>query len=227
MDTPGSRLSGGRRALLLLLLLGLAMPAPAAAQATGAAQAARAVSYQEAVRLAVLGFNQRSREPRLYRLVRLDPPPPPDDLSPEARRPVSLTLQETVCPRATRRPPEECDFREEGLLKECAGSVILDPDYGYFDVTCEEIKSVQLDGLVQKGREKLGRLRELFRKGGEKLGRLLQKGGRKLGEIGQRVRDFFSNLRPREEGPQPRGDAPPPEGGPQPPEEDSQPEEES
>ncbi|XP_036288304.1 cathelicidin antimicrobial peptide [Pipistrellus kuhlii] len=221
METQGSCLCGGRRALLLLLLLGLAMPPPAA-------QAAQALSYQQAVRLAVLGFNQRSREPSLYRLVRLDPPPPPGDLSPEARRPVSFTLQETVCPRTTRRPPEECDFREEGLLKECSGSVILDPDNGYFDVTCEEIKKVNLDNLIQKGREKLGRLRELFRKGGQKVGKLLQKGGQKLGEIGQRIRDFFSNLRPREEGPQPRGEGPqPPEGGPQLPEEDTQPQEES
>lgn len=54
-----------RRWSLLLLLLGLAMP-PATAQA---------LSYREAVLRAVDGYNQRSSEANLYRLLELDQEP--------------------------------------------------------------------------------------------------------------------------------------------------------
>lgn len=54
-----------RRWSLLLLLLGLAMP-PATAQA---------LSYREAVLLAVDGYNQRSSDANLYRLLELDQEP--------------------------------------------------------------------------------------------------------------------------------------------------------
>lgn len=53
-----------KRWSLLLLLLGLARPPATSAQA---------YSYQEAVLRAVDGFNQRSKEANLYRLLELDP----------------------------------------------------------------------------------------------------------------------------------------------------------
>ncbi|XP_070247005.1 antibacterial peptide PMAP-23-like [Myotis yumanensis] len=158
METQRSRLCWGRWPLLLLLL-GLAMPWPPAA--------ARALSYQEAVRLAVQGFNQRSREASLYRLLQQDPQPQ-GDLNPDTPKPVSFTLKETVCPRTTRQPPEQCDFKENGLVKECVGTVTLDQDTGYYDVVCEEIKNVlnpwiragiiawQLRHPIGRGLEKAG-----------------------------------------------------------------------
>ncbi|XP_008154130.1 cathelicidin antimicrobial peptide [Eptesicus fuscus] len=173
METQRNSLSWGRWSLLLLLL-GLAMPMPPTA--------AQAMSYQEAVRLAVQGFNQRSLEASLYRLLQLEPQPQGDP-NPFTPKPVSFTLKETVCPRTTRRPPEECDFKENGLVKECAGAVTLDPDDGFFDVTCDEIRNVKFNA------RKLG---ELIRRGGEGFGRKVEK-------IGRRIKEFFTNLAPREE----------------------------
>ncbi|XP_059520840.1 antibacterial peptide PMAP-23-like isoform X2 [Myotis daubentonii] len=141
MATQRNSLCWGRWPLLLLLL-GLAMPLPPAA--------ARVLSYQEAVRLAVQGFNQRSREASLYRLLQLDPQPQ-GDLNPDTPTPISFTLKETVCPRTTRQPPEECDFKKNGLVKVCAGTVTLDQDTGYFDFICEEIKDVAIWPWVQGG----------------------------------------------------------------------------
>ena len=31
------------------------------------------------------------------------------------RKPVSFTVKETVCPRTTQQPAEQCDFKEEGV----------------------------------------------------------------------------------------------------------------
>ncbi|KAI5937166.1 cathelicidin antimicrobial peptide isoform X1 [Manis javanica] len=157
---------------LLFLLLGLVVPLATA----------QAFSYREAVLRTVEGFNQQSSEPNLYRLLQLDPLPK-DDEDQGAVKPVSFTLKETVCPRTSQQPPEQCDFKENGLVKQCLGTIILDPDEGYFDISCDE---------------------PLRTKRFRKLGNLLQKGGQKIGQkierIGQKIKDFFSNLVPRQEG---------------------------
>nr|KAF6310191.1 hypothetical protein mMyoMyo1_002038 [Myotis myotis] len=174
MATQRNSLCWGRWPLLLLLL-GLAMPLPPAA--------ARALSYQEAVRLAVQGFNQRSREASLYRLLQQDPQPQ-GDLNPDTPKPVSFTLKETVCPRTTRQPPEQCDFKENGLVKVCTGTVTLDQDTGYYDVDCEQIKGVGLNPLIIGGTLP-GRRRGW-------IGRGIQKAGRGIKRI-------FSKRSPEEE----------------------------
>ncbi|XP_036734285.2 cathelicidin antimicrobial peptide isoform X2 [Manis pentadactyla] len=110
---------------LLFLLLGLAVP-PATAQA---------FSYREAVLRTVEGFNQRSSEPNLYRLLQLDPLPE-DDEDQGAVKPVSFTLKETVCPRTSQQPPEQCDFKENGPLR--------------------TKRFRKLGNLLQKGGEKIG-----------------------------------------------------------------------
>ena len=159
----------------MLLLLGLAMP-PATAQT---------LTYREAVLRAVDGFNQRSSEARLYRLLELDQQTDPDgDENPNIPKLVSFTVKETVCPRKpgrTRRLTEQCDFKENGLVKQCVGRVTLDQVDGYFDISCEKLQNVKLGD----------RLRELIRKGGHKIGQGLE-------NIGKRIKDFFSNLEPGE-----------------------------
>uniref|UniRef100_G1Q810 Uncharacterized protein n=1 Tax=Myotis lucifugus TaxID=59463 RepID=G1Q810_MYOLU len=72
------------------------------------------------------------------------------DLNPDTPKPVSFTVKETVCPRTTRQPPEQCDFKENGLVKECAGTVTLDQDTGYYDVVCEELSGVPAQEPVRK-----------------------------------------------------------------------------
>ncbi|XP_045713208.1 cathelicidin-5-like [Phyllostomus hastatus] len=130
METQRDNLPWGRWSLLLLLL-GLAVP-PATAQD---------LSYNQAVLAAVDGYNQRSSEANLYRLLELDPQRPDADLwddNPSTPKPVSFTLKETVCPRTTQLPPEQCEFKENGLVKQCVGTVTLGQAGGYFDINCAE-----------------------------------------------------------------------------------------
>ncbi|XP_059967596.1 antibacterial peptide PMAP-37-like [Mesoplodon densirostris] len=112
---------------LWLLLLGLVVPSASA----------RALSYKEVVIRALDQLNQRSSEANLYRLLVLDPPPRPDG-DPGTLKPVSFTVKETVCPRTTQQPPEQCDFKENQLVKECAGTVTLDQSKDQFDINCNE-----------------------------------------------------------------------------------------
>ncbi|KAM6169259.1 cathelicidin antimicrobial peptide-like [Rhynchocyon petersi] len=156
---------------LLLLLLGLVVP-PATS---------RAFSYQAAVLGAVDGLNQRSSDAHLYRLLELDQLPEGDD-DPDTPKPVSFTVKETVCPRTTRRRPEKCAFKENGLVKQCVGTVTLDLATGFFDITCNE----------RQRTSSLDKLGGFFRRSGEKI-------GRKIERFGQRIKEFFQNLAPRTE----------------------------
>ncbi|XP_055269304.1 cathelicidin-4-like [Moschus berezovskii] len=103
METQRASLSLGQWSLWLLLL-GLVLPSASA----------QAPSYREAVLRAVDQLNEKSSEANLYRLLELDPPPK-DVEDQGARTPASFTVKETVCPKTSQQPPEQCDFKENGL----------------------------------------------------------------------------------------------------------------
>ncbi|XP_045019796.1 cathelicidin-1-like [Bubalus bubalis] len=132
METQRASLSLGRWSLWLLLL-GLVLPSASAQD----------LSYREAVLRAVDQFNEKSSEANIFRLLELDLPPK-DVEDPGARKPVSFILKETVCPRTTQQPPEQCDFKENGLLKRCEGTVTLDQVRGNFDITCNNHQSIRI-----------------------------------------------------------------------------------
>nr|XP_031542472.1 protegrin-2-like isoform X2 [Vicugna pacos] len=131
METQRASLSL-RRWSLWILLLGLAVPWASA----------QALSYREAVLRAVDRLNEQSSDPNLYRLLELDLPPKADeDL--DAPKPVSFTVKETVCPRRTQLPPEQCDFKEKGVVKLCLGTVTLDQVKDQIDISCNKLQSVR------------------------------------------------------------------------------------
>ncbi|XP_066899287.1 cathelicidin-4-like [Kogia breviceps] len=133
METQRAMLVLGRWSLWLLLL-GLVVPSASA----------QTLSYREAVLLAVDRFNERSSEANLYRLLELDPPPKAQDQDLDTPKPVSFTVKETVCPRTTQQPQEQCDFKENGLVKQCVGTVTLDQSKDQFDIDCNELQSVRI-----------------------------------------------------------------------------------
>uniref|UniRef100_A0A8B9Y6R2 Uncharacterized protein n=1 Tax=Bos mutus grunniens TaxID=30521 RepID=A0A8B9Y6R2_BOSMU len=105
METQRASLSLGRWSLWLLLL-GLALPSASA----------QALSYREAMLRAVDQLNERSSEANLYRLLEPSPPSLGHTVEdPGARKPVSFRVKETVCPRLSLQPPEQCDFKENGV----------------------------------------------------------------------------------------------------------------
>ncbi|XP_072797301.1 antibacterial peptide PMAP-23-like [Vicugna pacos] len=154
METQRDSLSL-RRWSLWLLLLGLAVPWASA----------QALSYREAVLRAVDRLNEQSSDPNLYRLLELDLPPKADE-DPDAPKPVSFTVKETVCPRRTQLPPQQCAFKENGVVKQCLGTVNLYQLRDNFDITCNELQSVRsfprIYGIIRDGlnwvRDNFGRV---------------------------------------------------------------------
>ncbi|KAB0353493.1 hypothetical protein FD755_023805 [Muntiacus reevesi] len=132
METQRASLTLGRWSLCLLLL-GLVLPSAST----------QSLSYREAVLRAVDQFNERSSEDNLYRLLDLDATPN-DEVDPGTRKPVSFTVKETVCPKTAQQSPEQCDFKENGLVKQCVGTVTLDPSNDQFDINCNELQSVRI-----------------------------------------------------------------------------------
>uniref|UniRef100_A0A8C6AIZ5 Uncharacterized protein n=1 Tax=Monodon monoceros TaxID=40151 RepID=A0A8C6AIZ5_MONMO len=61
------------------------------------------------------------------------------DGDPDTPKPVSFTMKETVCPRTSQEPQENCDFKENGLVKQCVGTVTLDQVKGQMNITCDEV----------------------------------------------------------------------------------------
>ncbi|XP_032174405.1 cathelicidin antimicrobial peptide isoform X2 [Mustela erminea] len=146
---------------LLLLLLGLVVT-PATS---------RTLSYREAVLRVVDSLNQRSSDENLYRLLKLNSEPQGDE-NPNIPQPASFTVKETVCPKTTQQPLEQCDFKDNGLVKQCAGTVSLDEDKSYFDISCEENLEVSKFGGL---RDLLGRARRGIRRIGRRIRRLFTK----------------------------------------------------
>lgn len=97
---------------------------------------------------------------------------PDQDENPNIPQPASFTVKETVCPKTTQQPLEQCDFKDNGLVKQCAGTVSLDEDKSYFDISCEENLEVSKYGGL---RDLLGRARRGIRRIGRRIRGLFTK----------------------------------------------------
>ncbi|KAM6087451.1 cathelicidin-3-like [Chlamydotis macqueenii] len=96
-------------ALVLALLGGAcALPAPPA--------------YPEALAQAVEAFNQRPEAQNAFRLLSAEPAPAPD-VQLSALPHLNFTIMETRCPARSAARPDACDFKEDGLIKDCTAPV--------------------------------------------------------------------------------------------------------
>ncbi|XP_028934165.1 antibacterial peptide PMAP-36-like [Ornithorhynchus anatinus] len=94
------------------------------------------LSHAEALAIAVDNYNQDSAEENVFRLLSAEPRPEWDaDLgTPQV---LNFTIQETVCPKAESPTPERCDFKADGLVKDCLGSISTGGGPPAVVVTCE------------------------------------------------------------------------------------------
>ncbi|XP_074878527.1 cathelicidin-2-like isoform X5 [Buteo buteo] len=125
--------------VLVLAVLGgaCALPAPAP------------LTYTQALAQAVDSFNQRPEVQNVFRMLSADPEPTPGvDLS--TLRGLNFTMMETECVSGTRVNPDDCDFKENGVIKECTGPVLFLQSSPEIDLRCTDASSDPV--LVQRGR---------------------------------------------------------------------------
>ncbi|NWT01860.1 CTHL2 protein, partial [Mionectes macconnelli] len=116
-------------ALVLLVVLGgaNALPAPAP------------LAYTEALARAVDSYNQRPEVQNAFRLLSADPEPAPG-VELNSLRELNFTMMETDC-AASAPDPNDCDFKENGAIKECSGPVQLLQSSPEIDLRCSDASS--------------------------------------------------------------------------------------
>ncbi|NWU85810.1 CTHL2 protein, partial [Onychorhynchus coronatus] len=135
-------------ALVLLVVLGRAH----------ALLAPDPLAYTQALAQAVDSYNQRPEVQNAFRLLSADPEPAPGvELS--SLGGLNFTMMETDCAASTRPDPNDCDFKENGAIKECSGPVQILQSSPEIDLRCSDASSDPV--LIQRGRfgRFLGRIR--------------------------------------------------------------------
>ncbi|XP_034262044.2 cathelicidin-related peptide Oh-Cath-like [Pantherophis guttatus] len=77
-----------------------------------------------AVEQGVANYNSKAQEDSLYQL--LDAVPQPDwDPNSEGTQMLKFTIKETVCPAEEEGSLDKCDFKEDGVVRECTATYFL------------------------------------------------------------------------------------------------------
>ncbi|XP_074139165.1 protegrin-5-like [Sminthopsis crassicaudata] len=143
------KISNMQITLLVLGLLSLTPLAPTQDQ-----------TYQELVNRFINEYNRNSGSENLFRLSILNLPPRENN-DPAIPLPLNFTIAETVCPNSENINPDECDFQENGVVKECVGTISLDSAEPSLDISCDgtgRMKRIGIFHLFWAGLRKLGNL---------------------------------------------------------------------
>ncbi|NXF52124.1 CTHL2 protein, partial [Oceanites oceanicus] len=136
--------------VVVLAVLGgaCALPAPAP------------LAYTQALAQAVDSYNQRPEVQNAFRLLSADPEPAPGvELS--TLQGLNFSMMETECAPSARVNPDDCDFKENGVIKECSGPVQFLQSSPEIDLRCTDASTNPV--LIQRGRfgRFLGKIRHL------------------------------------------------------------------
>ncbi|XP_015277839.1 PREDICTED: cathelicidin-related peptide isoform 3-like [Gekko japonicus] len=113
----------------ILLMLGLAVAA------TALSPTQEELSYKEAVSLAIDLYNQEPGVARAFRLLEAKPQPEWDP-SIQSLQKLEFTVQETTCPPSDLNL-DRCDFKGDGVVKECHGTIISEQGAPVVQYLCE------------------------------------------------------------------------------------------
>ncbi|XP_030410036.1 uncharacterized protein LOC115647274 [Gopherus evgoodei] len=94
-------------------------------------------SHEDAVLAAVQIYNQEPGTTLAYRLLEAEPQPD-WDVSSKTIQSLTFTVKETVCLVSEKRDPNQCEFKEDGLVKDCSGFFSTEQDPPSIIIKCEE-----------------------------------------------------------------------------------------
>ncbi|XP_065255823.1 cathelicidin-2-like [Emys orbicularis] len=138
--------------LKVLLLVGVVTAAPTPSSAP-------LPTHEDAILAAVQVYNQEPGTTLAYRLLEAEPQPDWEsdlgnrfDVSSKTIQPVTFTVKETVCLVSEKRDPNQCEFKEDGLVKDCSGFFSTEQDPPSIIIKCEEVS--EEPNVVTRGRWK-------------------------------------------------------------------------
>ncbi|XP_072510335.1 antimicrobial protein CAP18-like [Notamacropus eugenii] len=118
--------------------------------------------YQDVLNRFIQEYNTKSESESLFRLSVLNLPSQESN-DPTAPQLLKFTIRETVCSKSEHRNPEECDFKKNGLVEECIGTVDLDSSSPSVDISCDGPEKVKR-GFGKKLRKRLKKFRNSIKK---------------------------------------------------------------
>ncbi|KAM9163516.1 cathelicidin-2-like [Pangshura tecta] len=124
--------------LKALLLVGVVTAAPAPSSSP-------LPTHEDVILAAVQIYNQEPGTTLAYRLLEAEPQPD-WDASSKTIQSLTFTVKETVCPVSENRDPNQCEFKEDGLVKDCSGFFSTEQDPPSIITKCEEA-SEEVSGL--------------------------------------------------------------------------------
>ncbi|XP_033022220.1 cathelicidin-related peptide Oh-Cath-like [Lacerta agilis] len=120
-----------------------------------------ALSYEEAVSLTAELYSQKAEVDFAFRLLEAKPQP---DWDPRSEEPQDLefTVKETTCSAAQLLTAADCDFKEDGVVKECSGT-FSNQQQAPVDLSCDPV------GQKKRIRARRGAVRDFIKKAKKKF----------------------------------------------------------
>ncbi|NXN30609.1 CTHL2 protein, partial [Nycticryphes semicollaris] len=97
-------------------------------------------AYTQALTQAVDSYNRRPEVQNIFRLLSANPEPTPG-VQLSTLRTLNFTMMETECTPSIRVVPDDCNFKENGVIKECSGPVQLLQSSPEIDLSCTDASS--------------------------------------------------------------------------------------
>ncbi|CAM4523821.1 unnamed protein product [Lepidochelys olivacea] len=122
------------------------------------------LSYEEAVSLAIDVYNQEPHIDFAFRLLEAEAQPDWAATN-ETLQLLEFTVKETECPVSENLLLDECDFRSNGVVRACSGTISTEPEAPLVLLTCDTV-----------AQERTRVRRSIFRKLRRKIKKGLKKG---------------------------------------------------
>ncbi|XP_015669791.1 cathelicidin-6 [Protobothrops mucrosquamatus] len=139
----------------LLILLGLALSTP------GWTAEGESRGDRDALSSAVERYNSNSGLDSAFRLLQVKSQPDGAPSNPDLQK-LELILKETTCPNSRGLNLDDCDFKENGVVKECSGTSSAQPGSPILQIDCDTIsqgnRRVKRNGKVRKLLRKLKKI---------------------------------------------------------------------
>uniref|UniRef100_A0A8D0DUI7 Vipericidin n=1 Tax=Salvator merianae TaxID=96440 RepID=A0A8D0DUI7_SALMN len=119
-------------------------------------------SYEEVLASAVDLYNQKENPQYAFRLLELEPKA---DWDPSAQdiQPLKFSIKETVCLNSEKPDVNQCDFKEDGVDKDCSGFYYANQSPATVIVQCENVDQA-LSRITRRRWRR--RIRRFFKKHG-------------------------------------------------------------
>ncbi|XP_039224747.1 cathelicidin-related peptide Oh-Cath-like [Crotalus tigris] len=122
--------------------------------------------YDEAVSQGVVLYNSKAEEDSFYRLLEAVPQPEWDPNS-EGTQELKFTIKETVCPAGKEHFSDECNFKEDGVVRECTATYFLQEKPPLAFVSCDAVEGIEEEEEEEEEEdqpERFKKLKKLFKK---------------------------------------------------------------